>query len=77
MTNPTIDDWIPWLESKMGKPVVNQTGLTGHYDITFKWNAASGETEKENLKQALLDQVGLEFVATNMPIEMLMVDKAK
>ena len=77
VTNPTIDDWIPWLESKMGKPVVNQTGLTGHYDMTLKWNAASGEAEKENLKQALLDQLGLEFVATNMPIEMLVVEKAK
>jgi len=30
----------------------------------------------ENLRQALLDQLGLELVATNMPIEMLVVEKA-
>jgi uncharacterized protein (TIGR03435 family) len=29
------------------------------------------------LKQALLDQLGLELVPTNMPIEMLVVEKAK
>ena len=76
-TNSTIDDLIPFLESKMGKPVVNQTGLAGRYNTDFKWNTASGETEKENIKQALFDQLGLELVSTNLPIEMLVVEKAK
>jgi uncharacterized protein (TIGR03435 family) len=73
----TIDEWIPGLEEDMGKPVVNQTGLTEHYDLYYEWNAASGEAEKENIRQALLDQLGLELVPTNMPIEMLVVEKAK
>ena len=73
----TIDDLIPFLESKMGKPVVNQTGLAGRYNTDLKWNTASGEAEKENIKQALFDQLGLELVPTNMSIEMLVVEKAK
>jgi uncharacterized protein (TIGR03435 family) len=32
--------------------------------------------DPQNLKQALLDQLGLELVPTNMPIEMLVVEKA-
>jgi uncharacterized protein (TIGR03435 family) len=31
----------------------------------------------EELKQALADQLGLELVPTNMPIEMLVVEKAQ
>ncbi len=77
VTDSTIDDLIPFLESKMGKPVVNQTGLAGRYNTDLKWNTASGEAEKENIKQALFDQLGLELVPTNMSIEMLVVEKAK
>jgi uncharacterized protein (TIGR03435 family) len=70
----TIDDMIPGLENAIGEPVVNQTGLTEHYDLYYEYTA-SGKTEKENIKQALLNQLGLELVATNMPIEMLVVEK--
>ncbi len=77
VTKSTIDDFIPLLEEKMGKPVVNQTGLTEHYNLDLQWNTASGEVEKENIKQALLDQLGLELVPTNMPIEILVVEKAQ
>jgi uncharacterized protein (TIGR03435 family) len=73
----TLDDRIPGLEELLGKPVVNQTGLTEHYDLYFEWNTASGKTEKENIQQALLDQLGLELVPTNMPIEMLVVEKVQ
>ena len=73
----TIDDKISGLEELMEKPVVNQTGLIEHYDLYFEWNTASGKTEKENIQQALLDQLGLELVPTNMPIEMLVVEKAQ
>jgi uncharacterized protein (TIGR03435 family) len=72
----TIDDKIPGLEELLGKPVVNQTGLTEQYDLYFEWNKASGKTENENIEQALLDQLGLELVPTNMPVEMLVVEKA-
>ena len=31
----------------------------------------------EGLKQAVFDQLGLEIIPTNMPIEMLVVEKAR
>jgi uncharacterized protein (TIGR03435 family) len=36
----------------------------------------STDPQNDSLKQALLGQLGLELVPTNMPIEMLVVDKA-
>jgi uncharacterized protein (TIGR03435 family) len=59
-------------------PVVDGTGLAGTYDFTLKWNEHDWEPrDLEALKQDLLDQLGLELVPTNMPIEMLVVEKAK
>jgi uncharacterized protein (TIGR03435 family) len=87
-----------FLEGYFGTPVIDQTGLTQHFHIDFKWNeplggeargggqtasdwlggiVSPGDPDHDALKHALLDQLGLELVPTNMPIEMLVVEKAK
>jgi uncharacterized protein (TIGR03435 family) len=67
-----------FLEAYFGTPVIDQTGLTQYFHIDFKWNERSGDDpDHDALKQALLDQLGLELVPSNMPIEMLVVEKVK
>jgi|SRR5581483_4819617 uncharacterized protein (TIGR03435 family) len=63
-----------YLEGVLKIPVIGQTGLTQNFDINPQWNR--NEPQHHGLKQALLDQPGLELVPTNMPIEMLVVEKA-
>ncbi|HZL78785.1 MAG TPA: TIGR03435 family protein [Candidatus Limnocylindrales bacterium] len=66
-------------------PIINQTGLTNFYDFDLKWNALGEKIgdkypnypNLDALKQALIDQLGLELVPANMPIEMLVVEKAQ
>jgi hypothetical protein len=66
------------LENYFRVPIIDQTGLAGNFDINLKWPEASwGHHNLAGLKQALRDQLGLELVPTNMPIEMLVVEKAK
>jgi uncharacterized protein (TIGR03435 family) len=60
------------LESTFGIPAVDHTNLKGNYDINIKWQ----ENNLTDLKQVLLNQLGLELVPTNMPIEMLVVEKS-
>lgn len=65
-------------ESAFETPVIDQTRLTNRYDIDLNWNETDYQHPNlESLKQALLDQLGLELVPTNMPIEMLVVGKIK
>ena len=62
-----------------GLPIIDKTGLTNRYEFSIKWptgNIAS-PAGKQAIKNALYDQLGLELVPTNMPIEMLVVEKAK
>jgi uncharacterized protein (TIGR03435 family) len=69
-----ISELCKFLESNFQAPVVDGTGLTQHFDIDLKW--ARIDPQHDGLKRALLDQLGLELVPTNMPIEMLVVEKA-
>ena len=74
--------WYPgisrFLEDYFEMPIVDQTGLTQNFHIDLKWNERfKGDPDHEALKEALLDQLGLELVPSNMPIEMLVVEKVK
>lgn len=63
-------------ESMFKMPVIDRTGLKGGYDIDLKWDDKN-DTDHQNLKQALLDQLGLELVPGTAPIEYLFIEKAK
>jgi uncharacterized protein (TIGR03435 family) len=63
-----------FLESTFHQPVIVSPGLSGNYDITFRWN------DEQDEKQALTDelaQAGLELVPGSESIEMLVVEKVK
>jgi uncharacterized protein (TIGR03435 family) len=58
-------------------PVIDQTDFTQYFSIDLRWKETRGHPNHEGLEQVLLNQLGLELVPTNMPIEMLVVEKAK
>jgi uncharacterized protein (TIGR03435 family) len=73
-------------ESYLHVPVIDQTGLAGRFDVDLtwddemKWDDSTGRfyfTNPDGLKQAVLDQLGLDLVPSREPIEMLVVEKAK
>ncbi len=67
-----------FLEEYFEMPVIDQTGLTQNYHIDLKWNERWGQDPNHDaLKQALLDQLGLELVPGREPVEMLVVEKVK
>jgi uncharacterized protein (TIGR03435 family) len=76
--NAPIADLADYVENCLGIPVVEHTGLTNRFDIDLKLNSPDADhPDPQNLKRALLDQLGLELIPANMPIEMLVVEKAK
>jgi uncharacterized protein (TIGR03435 family) len=64
------------LESQFGIPIIDQTGLTGSYDVDLQWNRQN-DPQHENFKQALRNQLGMEVAPGTAPVEMLVVEKAK
>ena len=66
------------LQAMLEKPIIDQSGLKGRYDFKLIYEYSPDQTiVKENIKRALYDQLGLELVPTNMPVEMLVVEKAQ
>jgi uncharacterized protein (TIGR03435 family) len=74
-TNVSLPELAGFLESYLKTPVVDQTGLTKGYAIDLKWDVSSGLTTPDVLKQAVLDQLGLELVPARKSIEMLVIEK--
>jgi len=71
-----LGDLTGWLEGEVGKPVIDQTGMRGEYDLHLKWKALPGQSENEVFQAAVRAQLGLEFVPGRGPVDMLVVEKA-
>ena len=65
----TLWSLVDYLASHLGTVVIDRTGLNGSFDIDFAWDKTP-----EGLKQALLDQTGLELVQSKEQIEFLIVE---
>ena len=74
---PRFDGLAEYLERYFKMPVIDQTDFTQYFSIDLRWKETRGHPNHEGLEQVLLNQLGLELVPTNMPIEMLVVEKAK
>lgn len=56
------------------KPVIDETGMEDPRDFNLDLKKP---VTSDSLKAALLDEFGLELVPTNMPVEMLVVEKVQ
>jgi uncharacterized protein (TIGR03435 family) len=67
-----------WLEQVLQTPVIDETGLSGRYEIQFGGVSVvrRGEGLSDETRKFFLEQYGLELEETNTTVEMLVVKKA-
>jgi uncharacterized protein (TIGR03435 family) len=73
----------------LGRPVVDQTGLTGRYDFTLEWfdetgafgprppapaPGAAADPQGPSFLEALRDQLGMKLESTRAPVQFLVID---
>ncbi len=85
--NVSIGDFIGELQRiLMDRPIVDETGLTGVYNIQIAFTredpGALGTTElpdtaAPNLLDALQQQLGLKLEATKAPVDVIVIDQAE
>jgi len=75
--NQTISMLAKNMESRFGKPVVDETGLTEHYDIHLKWQPQAGESDSDAYERALREQLGLTLVPDHQPNDVVVVEHVK
>jgi uncharacterized protein (TIGR03435 family) len=66
-----------FLEDNSNVPVTNATGLTDSFDFDLNCKQSDLENRNWDTVNVALGKLGLELVPTNMPIEMLVVEKVK
>lgn len=64
-------------EALLKTPVLDQTGTTNHFDFDLKCSGSELVNRKWDSINEALDLLGLELVATNLPIDMLVVNRTK
>jgi len=70
------------LSTRLGCPVLDQTGLKGIYDFTLQWPPDQSswllpESSRSSLFAAIQQQLGLKLESTNGPVEVLVIDHAE
>jgi uncharacterized protein (TIGR03435 family) len=67
------------LSGKLGRSVVDRTGLKGFYDFLLTWtpDEAQAEAPGASLFTAIQEQLGLKLESTKGPVEILVVDRAE
>jgi uncharacterized protein (TIGR03435 family) len=77
------------LSSALGRPVVDQTGLAGLYDMHLQWDdapipnggvigldaPAAPDTNHGSIFTAIEQQLGLRLVSKRVPVEMIVIDR--
>jgi uncharacterized protein (TIGR03435 family) len=88
--NATMMDFASLLQTAvLDRPVVDQTGLDGHYDFQLNWTPDETQfsgmgitvpppSDKPDappvLGTAMLDQLGLKLTTTKAPVEVIVID---
>ena len=73
---------VELLEVALGKPVFDETGLQGLFDVDMKWKLSETEKRKEfkpdpdAVIAAARERLGLQLTLTRRPVEVLEVSKA-
>ena len=59
-------------------PVVDETDLKGSYNLDLRWKVKTDpNANQEAVKQALIEQLGLELVPAHRAVELLIVEKVQ
>ncbi len=79
MPKATVDDLVESISNSSGldRPVLNQTGLSGTYDINLTYTPEfklSNGPEDISIFTAVQEQLGLKLIQQRAAVEMLVVD---
>jgi len=73
--NKPISNINGFLQSASPLPIIDETGVTNDYSVDIRWTEDLQDPEHTALQKAMREQLGLVLVPTNLPVQMLVVEK--
>ena len=81
LKNASMTDLAHILQFRVDRPVVDQTGLKGRYDLKLQWSTDEAQTtqtdELPGLFTALTEQIGLKLEPVRAPADVLVIDQVQ
>jgi uncharacterized protein (TIGR03435 family) len=68
---------VDQLSRRLGRPVLDQTGLTGNYDFMLQWRSEDQDSDAPSIFTALGEQLGLKLESQQLPVDVLAIDHAE
>jgi uncharacterized protein (TIGR03435 family) len=83
-TNATMGDVAEAMQQgALDRPVVDQTGLTGRFDLRLRWtpdemhSATESSDAPPDLFTAIQEELGLKLVSTKAPVDVIVIDRVE
>jgi uncharacterized protein (TIGR03435 family) len=77
-TGSSMADFVLWTRYFVDRPLVDQTGLTGHYDFSIRYTYDEVRSTDPNAPPgpftAIQEQLGLKLDAVKAPIDVFVID---
>jgi uncharacterized protein (TIGR03435 family) len=74
-TSLTMTDLASFLAQQMDRPVIDNTGIKGEFDVKLEWSPDQiGESSGPSVFTALQEQLGLRLESGKGPVEILVID---
>ena len=78
LTNASMPELAMILQFRVDRPVVDQTGLKGRYDLKLQWTTDEAQTPQPDappgLFTAIQEQIGLKLEPVKAPDDVLVID---
>ncbi|MBY0505848.1 MAG: TIGR03435 family protein [Bryobacteraceae bacterium] len=78
----TVDMFVRSLANMLGRPILDETGMKGHYDFNLEWTpdgapgeAAPADASGPSVFTAIQEQLGLKLEPKKAPVSVLIVEK--
>jgi uncharacterized protein (TIGR03435 family) len=77
MGNGLFENFFSSLQSAVDRPIIDQTGLAGQYNVDLEWAAQPDDPSKPSIFTALQEQLGLKLESARGPVDVLVIDRAE
>lgn len=77
MAGGGLEEFSLGLAGMVGRPIVDETGLSGLFDLTLLWEADLAGGQGVSLFAAIQEQLGLRLEPQRGPIDVLVIDRAE
>jgi uncharacterized protein (TIGR03435 family) len=65
--------FVTWLPARVGRPVLDRTGLSGDYELLLKYSTGASD-DAPSITTAVREQLGLTLESVEAPTEVLVID---